>query len=133
MFSSYLQVVIQETRLQRRSYQHCAEISVCLLKHSCTEKTTEEGMFYKCTSCLHTKKTFFNQKCLQKKRKSTFKHPQDVCGLFSIPTIIFTTMSPLAKLIKPAGMNLKELRNLSPITTVRVPEVPSESQTFLGF
>lgn len=32
----------------------------------------------------------------------------------------------LTKVIKPAGMNFQELRNLSPITTVRVPEVPEK-------
>lgn len=34
----------------------------------------------------------------------------------------------LTKVIKPAGMNFQELRNLSPITTVRVPEVPECTQ-----
>lgn len=34
----------------------------------------------------------------------------------------------LAKVIKPAGMNFQELRNLSPITTARVPEVPAVPQ-----
>lgn len=35
----------------------------------------------------------------------------------------------LAKVIKPAGMNFQELRNLSPITTVRVPEVPAGTRS----
>lgn len=34
----------------------------------------------------------------------------------------------LANVIKPAGMNFPELRNLSPITTARVPEVPAFPQ-----
>lgn len=34
----------------------------------------------------------------------------------------------LVKVIKPAGMNFPELRNLSPITTVKVPEVPAFPQ-----
>lgn len=33
--------------------------------------------------------------------------------------------SHLTKAIKPAGMNFQELKNLSPITTARVPEVPA--------
>lgn len=37
-------------------------------------------------------------------------------------------MDYLAKVINPAGKNLPELRNLSPITTVRVPEVPAFPQ-----
>lgn len=34
----------------------------------------------------------------------------------------------LAKVIKPAGMNFQELRNLNPMTTARVPEVPEWPQ-----
>lgn len=34
----------------------------------------------------------------------------------------------LTKVIKPAGMNFPELRNLSPITTIRVPELPAFPQ-----
>lgn len=34
-------------------------------------------------------------------------------------------MDYLTTVMNPAGMNLPELRNLSPITTVRVPEVPA--------
>lgn len=30
----------------------------------------------------------------------------------------------LAKVIKPAGMNFQEFRNLHPMTTAREPEVP---------
>lgn len=34
-------------------------------------------------------------------------------------------MDYLTSVMNPAGMNLPELRNLSPITAVRVPEVPA--------
>lgn len=37
-------------------------------------------------------------------------------------------MDYLTTVMNPAGMNLPELRNLSPITTVRVPEVPAWHQ-----
>lgn len=41
----------------------------------------------------------------------------------------------LNKVIKPAGMNFQEPRNLSPITTQRVPAVPAfkEEQRFAKF
>ncbi len=96
-FSCYLQFAIQETRLRRRNYRHCAEISVCLLKHSCTKKLQKRECFINAHHVCTQKKTLLDQKYLQTKRKSKFKHFQDVCGLFSIPTIIFTTMSPLKR------------------------------------
>lgn len=45
------------------------------------------------------------------------------------------TVLYLNKVIKPAGMNFQEPRNLSPITTQRVPAVPAfkEEQRFAKF
>lgn len=58
---------------------------------------------------------------------------QKRCGLFIVPLRILSNIRQLTSVMNPAGMNLPELRNLSPITAVRVPEVPKESQIFFGF
>ena len=69
-----------------------------------------------------------NIKQLKKSRQNIFQHNASKSFL---PLIQKTnnekngTMDYLTTVMNPAGMNLPELRNLSPITTVRVPEVPA--------
>lgn len=39
--------------------------------------------------------------------------------------VVVKSVFYLKRVMRPAGMNFPELANLSPITTVRVPEVPA--------